>query len=137
MSGIFSGIGGAIIGIGRALLPNPFVRAIVLKGLRQGATWASGLLLAFLLRHGVNGTDASGIAQDVAGLVLLIGSAALNYLDATRVDKSEKQAVASTATAVAVGIAGGATTAADVIASVQDGPHALSATLAALKAGQA
>jgi len=128
----------------RALIPNAYVRALVLKGLRWGGAAAGGAIAAWLVKKGIPSADATSVSEAVAALVLAGGSALFSYIDAKKVDTQVKTTEAATAGAVAAGIQSGAVTPAQVqtqaTAALVEGDGAakqLSQTIATLKAGQA
>jgi hypothetical protein len=133
-----------VLNLIRALLPNPWVRAQLLNGLRLLGAAASGFAIKWLIAHGVADGDAAAIGAALAALILGGGSALYGILDVNGVDKQQKQAVANTAHTVASGIESGAVTA-PAIASQASAALALgngaskrlASTIAALKADAA
>lgn len=84
----------------QGLLTSGLARALALKLLRQGCTWAGGLLVTWLVAHHSDPTDAQNFAGYLAGAVLTGTSIIFDMLDAKTVD-------AKITTAAAAGVAQG------------------------------
>lgn len=118
------------------LIQNPLVKSYVLAAARHGATFVSGLLLAWLVKHGVGQTDASTAAQDIGGLILVGVSIAFSMLDVKKVD-NQVATTAAQAAATASQAAAANPAVAKQIAAVSGSPEALGQLLTALRDGKA
>jgi hypothetical protein len=121
--------------LGRSLLANPLMRARVLCLLRWAGAAAAGAFVPWLVKHGVDATDAASIGAAIAALILGGGSALYSMIDVIRVDQQVKQTAASVATAPAERIAQIAKQAQAALTGDQGASAQLAAMLARLKAG--
>ena len=121
--------------LGRSLLANPLMRARVLSLLRWAGAAAAGACVPWLVRHGVDATDAASIGAAIAALILGGGSALYSMIDVTRVDRQVKQTAESVATAPAEKISQIANQAQAALTGDKSASVQLAAMLAKLKAG--
>lgn len=68
---------------------------IVTKLIRHAATYAGGAVMALALAHGVNGTTASDLQNEVIGLVVTLGGIAYSMWDAKTVGQKIQTAQAT------------------------------------------
>lgn len=122
-----------LLNIIRAIVPSAFLRAQVLATARHLATWASGLIIGWLVLHHASTDDANKIADGVSAIILGLASYGFSLWDVSSVHEKIKDATITAGVNTAAAVKADPKVATQIKLTAQSGtPEALHQLISSL-----